>query len=336
MPLKIGIVGTGTVSRGNYIPYLASQPDVELGYYNRTQSTAEGAAKEFGGQVFSSLEALVEWEPTTVMVLTSEMARYEIGMQLIRLGVPKIFFEKPLTAAHGQAHVTEEDFYQGKEMLDLAAERGCETAMIFNYRFFEQTLAAKRAAADRNFGPVINVAGMVHYACWSHCIDLIHHFAGSVVEITALGGAVEHSAPMVNIEAPDVVAALRTENGATGTLIGTAGMQWQYPLYELIFTFHNGRIHMRDLDGTLEILDGSGQRHESHSLVRHTSRWDQYADSFKKSLHAYLESLRHGAPPPVPGLAGLQELQVEAALKRSIAERRPVMVQEEFPVGDKC
>jgi hypothetical protein len=28
----------------------------------------------------------------------------------------------------------------------------------------------------------------------------------------------------------------------------------------------------------------------------------------------------------------LRELQVEAALKRSIAERRPVQVQEEFPL----
>ncbi|MDQ2730438.1 MAG: Gfo/Idh/MocA family oxidoreductase, partial [Armatimonadota bacterium] len=259
---------------------------------------------------------------------------YEMGMQLIRLGVPRIFFEKPLTAALGQAHVTEEDFDRGKEMLDLAAARNCETAMIFNYRFFEQTLVAKKAAADRDFGPVINVAGLVHYACWSHCIDLIQHFAGNVAEITALSGAVEHSAPMVNIDAPDVVAALRMEDGATGTLIGTAGMQWQHPLYELIFTFQNGRIHMRDLDGALEILEGLGQVHELRSLVRHNSRWDQYADSFKKSLHAYLESLRDGSSPPVPGMAGLRELQVEAALKRSIAQRRPVVLEEEFPLGE--
>lgn len=217
-------------------------------------------------------------------------------------------------------------------MLDLAREHGCETAMIFNYRFFEQTLAAKSIIAERNFGQVINAAGFVHYACWSHCIDLIQHFAGSVEEITALSGAVEHKASMVNIVAADVVAALRMENGATGTLIGTAGMQWQHPLYELILTFERGRIHLRDLDGTLEILDGASQFHESRSIARHTARWDQYKDSFAKSLSAYVDSLRAGTAPPVPGLAGLQELQVEAALKRSIAERRPVRVQEEFPL----
>lgn len=332
MTLKIAVIGTGQVARDNYIPYLASQPDVALAYYNRTSATAQEMAEKFGGEAFSSLEAVAAWEPASVLVLTSETVRYEIGTQLIDLGAPRIFFEKPLVAAQGQAHVTEEDFDRGKEMLQLAVMRGCETAMVFNYRFFEQTEAAKKIAAERDFGPVINAVGLVHYACWSHCIDLFQYFAGPVAEITALSGSVEHHAPTVNIDAVDVTAALRMKGGATGTLIGTAGMAWQHPLYEILFTFQNGRLHMRDLDGTLEILDGSGQTHEARTMVRHTSRWDQYAASFGKSLHAYLESLRSGQAPPVPGIDGLRELQVEAALKRSIAQRRPVQVQEEFPL----
>lgn len=332
MPLKLAIIGTGTVAVNNYIPYLAAQPDVTLCYYNRTHEKAAEVAARYGGEAFTSLEAVAGWQPTAALVLTSETVRYEIGMELIQLGVRRIFFEKPLVAAHGQAHVTEADFYSGKAMLALARERGCETAMVFNYRFFEHSLAAKRIAAERNFGAVINAVGLVHYACWSHCIDLIQHFAGGVAEITALSGAVEHYGPEVGITAPDVTAALRLENGATGTLIGTAGMKWQHPLYELILTFENGRLHMRDLDGTLEILDGSSQSHELHTIARHTARWAQYSDSFKKALAAYLESLRGEQAPPVPGLDGLRELQVEAALKRSIAERRPVLVQEEFPL----
>ena len=45
---------------------------------------------------------------------------------------------------------------------------------------------------------------------------------------------------------------------------------------------------------------------------------------------AYLESLRQGQSPPVPGIAGLQELQVEAAIKRSIAQQRPVDLAAEL------
>jgi hypothetical protein len=46
-----------------------------------------------------------------------------------------------------------------------------------------------------------------------------------------------------------------------------------------------------------------------------------------------VQSLRDGLPPPVPGLAGLQELQVEAAIKRSISLRRPVDLPTELPLG---
>lgn len=332
MTLKIAVIGTGKVSRDNYVPFLAGQSDVTLAYHNRTRQTAQDVADKFGGEVLPTLEAVSAWDPDTALILTSETVRYDIGTALINSGVQRLFFEKPLVALNGQAHVTEDDFHKGKAMLDLAHERGVETAMVFNYRFFEQTEAAKRIAHERSFGAVINAVGLVHYACWSHCIDLFQHFAGNVAEIAALSGTAPHQAPEVGIEAPDVTAALLMENGATGTLIGTAGMKWQHPLYEIIFTFENGRLHMRDLDGTLEILDGASQTHETHSLARHTSRWDQYAASFGKSLDAYLDSLRNSRPPPVPGIDGLRELQTEAALKRSIAQRRPVMVQEEFPL----
>jgi len=328
MPLKIAIAGTGNVATQNYIPYLAAQPDVALAYYNRTEEKAVKAASEFGGEVFPSLEALADWKPDSALVLTSETCRYEVGMALVDLGVPRLFFEKPLVACRGQAHVSEDDFFKGKALLGRAEERGCETAMVFNYRFFEQSMAAKHIAATREFGDVINVTALVHYACWSHCIDLIHHFAGSVTEIVALTGLEARQG--AGIDAADVTAAVLLQNGAVGTLIGTAGLTWQHPLYEMMLTFEKGRIHLRDLDGDLEILDGAGQHHETRSLVRNTSRWDQYRASFKKSLQAYLDALRSGQAPPVPGIDGLRELQVEAALRRSIAQRRPVLVQEEF------
>jgi predicted dehydrogenase len=209
----------------------------------------------------------------------------------------------------------------------LARERGCETAIVFNYRFFEQTMRAKAAVAERGLGRVTNVTGLVHFACWSHCIDLVRFFAGEVAEIAGIAGAVHRSAEL-GVEAPDVTAGFVTESGASGSIVGTLAMGWAQPLYELTFTFERGRIHMRDLDGTLEILEGG--RHEAVSLVRDRSRWDAYRDSFRKAVGAYVKSLREKTPPPVGGVEGLRELQVEAALRRSVAERRVVRVQEEF------
>ncbi len=330
-PLRIAVAGIGEVARRNYLPFLASQPDVTLALYNRTPEKAAEAAREFGGVACTSLKELAAWKPTTVLVLTAETCRHEVGTALLKLGVPRIFFEKPLVAVHGQANVEEADFFKARAMLRLAAKRQCETAMVFNYRFFEQTLAARKIAAQRKFGPVINITGQVHYACWSHCLDLIYHFAGEVREITALRGPMARTGDRVGT-AHDVAAAFVTAGGAAGTILGTAGMKWQHPLFELVFTFAHGRIHLRDLDGTLEILDGARRQHETITCVRDASRWNHYDDSFKKAVGAYVQSLREKAPPPVPGIDGLRELQFEAALRRSIRERRPVKLAKEFPL----
>jgi len=83
MNLKIAIVGTGNVSRNNYLPFLARQPDVTLIYHSRTRSKAEACAQEFGGRVADSVHELLVEEPDAVLVLTRETQRYEATMALL-------------------------------------------------------------------------------------------------------------------------------------------------------------------------------------------------------------------------------------------------------------
>ncbi len=329
MTLKIGLVGAGGVAKRNYAPSLAAEEDVELGYFSRTAAKAEELAGEFGGRVFASLQELVAWAPDSVFVLTREMERRQVLADLLELNPKRLFCEKPLVAQHGQEDVREEDFFAARELLQEAQRRGCETAMIFNYRFFDHPLRAKEIIAERDFGRVTNISGMVHYACWSHAIDLVHHFAGPIAELTALQSHKVHGERMA---ARDVSAAFRTVADGTGTLIGTANLAWEFPLFELIFNFERGRIHFRDLDGDMEVLDGQSGRHEVYAIPRDRSRWDQYDASFGKSIVAYLHALRNGEVPPVPGVAGLRELQVEAAIKRSIAQCGPVDLAAELPL----
>ena len=327
--LRVAIVGAGRVAVNSYLPYLSKAPGVALGYYSRTRSRAEEAAARFGGEVFDSPAALVGWAPDTVFILTREMDRFEAAMAVLAHNPKRLFLEKPLVARNGQERVTEEDFEAGRRLIEEAERRGCETGMIFNYRFFDHTLLARRLAAERDFGAVVSVMGQTHYACWSHSIDLIHHFAGPIAEVSARAGAVRGTGASA---APDLAATFVTVSGATGTLIGTNGLAWEYPLFELAFNFERGRVRMEDLDGDLEVMDSHRQDHERYGLARHRSRWDQYTASFAKSIAAYLDSIRQQQPPPVPGRAGLLELQVEAGFRRSIATGRTVRLAEEFPI----
>jgi predicted dehydrogenase len=329
--IKVAIVGTGNVARQNYLPCLAAAGDVSLSYFNRTREKAVQAAEQYGGRVAASLQELMAEKPDTVFVLTRESQRYEVACRLLGLGPKRLFFEKPLVAQHGQENVVEEDFARATEILQRAHDAGTETAMVFNYRFFDQSAKAKQIVDSGQLGEPVHFTGLVHYACWSHCIDLLLYFIGPMVEITALGSTQEHPALDAG-EATPVCAAVRAANGATGTIIGTAGIDFGLPLYELTLAYEKGRISMRDLDGPMEVIDYRTHRHELHTLSFGVSRWDQYKASFCRSINAYLSSIRESHPPPIPGIAGLRELQFEAALKRSIAQRRPVALDQEFAI----
>ena len=329
--MKIGIIGTGSVATKNYLPVLAAHDDVSLCYYNRTKSKAEACSEQFGGQVVDSIGQLVDRDADSIFVLTNEQHRAEVLRELLPLGPRRVFCEKPLGASEGQAKVSEEDFFAAQSLMQVAEERNMTLAMIFNYRFFRQVKRALKLREERNLGELQQVSAITHYACWSHVIDLILHFAGDIQEVSALEGRNLHSG--ADMEAHDLSASLNFSNGATGTLLGSAGMGFDFDLFEILFVYERGRIRLRDLDGDLDIMDATSGTSEVLRLPSEMNRWGQYAASFAASINAYLESVRLDQPPPVPGLAGLRELQVEAALRRSVSEKRPVILAQDFPIN---
>lgn len=327
MTLKIAVIGTGNVARANYLPYLSGQEDVDLVYYSRTRSRTDECARDFGGQVAASLAELLDEDPDTILVLTPETERFGVTDALLDGRPRRLFFEKPLVARNGQDNVCEDDFLKARELLGRAKAKGTETAMVFNYRFFSQTVRMREVLAQRGFGKLVHACLFVNYACWSHCIDLLHLFGGRAAQVSALSPGIEHKG------AADVAGSFRLENGATGTILGTNAADFESPLYQVIFNFEQGSLRFSDLDGPVDIYTPGSRYCETHSLIDHHSRWDQYSLSFEGSLAAYLDSIRKDEAPPVPGLAGLEELQFEVALRRSIALKRPVEVQDEFPLS---
>lgn len=329
--MKVAIAGVGNVAKGSYLPSLAKRSGIELLYWNRTRDKAAAAAAQFGGTVVDQLADLTDAKPDTILVLTSEKCRYEVAKELLKGKPRRLFFEKPLVARNGQANVTEEDFALGREILQDAAKIGCETAMVFNYRFFEQSLRAAALREERKLGPLVQVTGLINYACWSHCIDLVHHFGGEIERISALAGSEIRTG--AGNTSPDVAVSFTFRNGGAGTIVGTAGTKTIYPFFELGLSFANGRITFRGLDGDMELLDYNKSVHESFAISRQWSRWDLYNQSFGKSANAYLDAVAAGNPPPVPGLAGLRELQFEAAMRKSVRTGLPVMPDTDFPCG---
>jgi predicted dehydrogenase len=330
VPYKIAIVGVGPVALNNYIPFLAEQDDLELGYFNRTVERAHSAAQQHPGPVFDSIDEVGAWRPDIAFVLTSERVRLKFAQELVTWGVPRLFLEKPLVAALGQTNVTEEDFFAAKDFVRAASRVGCEVAINFNYRSFDLVSRAQKLVQERNLGALTTISARAHYACWSHCIDLIGFFGGPIERLNAIAGEQSRSGP--GMDAVDLAVSFRTIDGAVGSLVGSAASPWQHALFEISLDYQRGRIVLSDLDGSMTVLQSAERYVDSVRLGADSSRWNRYDSSFRAALTSYLTTVRSKATPPVTAVDGLRELQVEAAIRRSSATGHTIDIEKEFPL----
>ena len=315
MKKKLAIIGAGNVARLSYLPYLSKRDDVELLIHSRTLAKAKAVAEEFGGRVLETPAQVAAENPFASFVLTLEQDHLDAAGALVEAGVRHIFIEKPLNARHGQANVTEEDYFEAARFLRHAEAKGCKIAMNFNYRFYELSKKLRAIVAERGYGELKECSMMVNYACWSHCIDLLRFFGGRIRTVTALGEKKENA---------DLAGAFLLANGGTGTILGTNATDFSMSLYYVVLNFGKAIITFEDLDSEMSVYETGTQYRETFRLFGNLSRWDQYTASFAKSIDAYLASIEKGETPPVTGADGLRELQFEAALRRSAARKSPV------------
>jgi myo-inositol 2-dehydrogenase / D-chiro-inositol 1-dehydrogenase len=78
------------------------------------------------------------------------------------------------------------------------------------------------------------------------------------------------------------------------------------------------------LKTTAQFLNGEGV-HLSRNLDFFI---DRYADSYRMELAAFLDALRTKKPMPITGEDGLQAMLIAMAANKSMAENRPVKIDE--------
>lgn len=319
------VVGIGNLALNTYLPFLVTQPDLDLAALSRRTASTLGARDRFGASALTSWTDVKHYRPDIAFVLTTDSQHDVVLEQLIAAGVPRLFVEKPLVARRGQERVTEGDFPRAVQLTAQAEAAGIEIAMGFNYRFFETVQRARAHAATRPLGRPTAVVADAHYACWSHTIDLLQLFCGPIATVTALAGS-----PPAEAVTPPRSIAFTTATGVSGTLSGSASRSWEDDLLRIVVYFEGGHIEVRDLDVAADTYVTSFDTHDRIERDRRLDRWPRYAASFRASLSAYLDAVRRGESAPVGVAAGLRELQFEAAVARSVSAGRAVDLELEF------
>lgn len=179
--LRIGILGTGSVTQKAYLPLLRTWPHTKIvGLYGRTKKNVEKICSdwqlEFGT---TDLEALIEKKPDAAFVLTSRPSHEALAHELLQAEID-VYVEKPATESSKTI----------RALSDLAEERDLVLMVGFNRRYALLYRQAKEIFSQRPIQMCIvekHRPSAYHTSLYNnyledtiHQIDLLRFFCGDV------------------------------------------------------------------------------------------------------------------------------------------------------------
>lgn len=246
MGIKVGIIGCGSIAKFRHAPEYKANPHVEeIVFYDRNAKRAEALAKEFGGRVVQTVEALFQ-DPAIVAISDcSSNEVHHIHTSNALLSGKHVLCEKPIAINVSFA----------EEILEAERKSGKKLMVDHNQRFTKAHQKAKEILEKKELGEVLTFKTAFGHQgpegwgvdksnatwffkkdrSWSgvagdlgiHKIDLIHFLLDDeIAEVYAFHGAldkVDENGESIEV-CDNVVCALRTKKGR----IGTASFSWTY------------------------------------------------------------------------------------------------------------
>lgn len=326
--MRVALIGTGRIGR-LHARVLADDPGVELIVADIDQARAVNVASGIEATPLPTDEAIAAADALVIAAAT------DAHPTLIRAALARtipIFCEKPLSL----------DLEESYRLVDEVEAAGIPFQLGFQRRFDTAYLQARQMLVDGDLGTIylvrmtandhtpppeayIPTSGKIFRDASIHDFDAIRWMTGEEVEMVYADGAVRGFEMFARHDDVDTVAALlRLRNGVLGVLSG-------------------GRHNPRGYDVRMELVGsrdavavGLSDRtpirplEPSEPIMR--DGWDSFLDRFEQ---AYRDELRHfvrvAAGHEASGCTardGLEAMRIAEAAARSVAERRPVALDE--------
>ncbi len=308
--LGVVIVGSGLIARFHAQAVNASEMLELKGFCDLfSLESAKKAAAEFGGSAWGDYKSAFTAEGVgMVAVATASCGHDEAVFAAAEHGVP-VLVEKPLSITTARIDA----------MIAACRKAGVPLGCIFQTRWNEEFADAKRRIEAGELGRITYAGVRVPWwreddyytksswhGTWAgdgggslinqaiHMVDWLVALMPPVEEVKAFAGALAHP-----IETEDTVsAAIRFEGGALGGIYSTTAS----------FPGHGKTMEITGTKGTIEFADDKNG----------TSRPDQLPfTGHMKCFEAFAESLRGGAPYPIPGEEARKSVALIEAVYRS-------------------
>lgn len=219
-PVRVAMIGAGTMANRVHYPSLASLADVELAAVcdldlGRMTSTAD--AYEISGRFSDYRDMIERTAPDAVYAIGPPHLLYDVWVWCLERGV-NLFVEKPLGITLHQARI----------LAHLAAEHGCVTQVGFQRRASPLAGALRRECLAR--GPIIHAVCRFYKqqiapfpSALGHMMDDGVHAIDTLRWICG-GEVVGVESTTRSVQVPDInfiAATLHFESGATGILLNS-------------------------------------------------------------------------------------------------------------------
>jgi predicted dehydrogenase len=221
---------------------------------------------------------------------------------------------------------------EARTMVDAARIRGVRLGVDFNHRFAEPYRRALAFVRSDAFGRpayadmkcagdlygVLNDPYCMLIETQGHSFDLLRLFGGEIGEVSAF-----LTDPRDIGVYTTAAIAVRFENGAVGSLLGSWDSSYDHPAaVTMEISGTKGRAVIENVIDAVRLYrhDRSEFEEWRPGLFRTDQR--DFWRTIDAHLKAFISSIVEGTEPPVTGLDGLRALELTYAAIRSFEERR--------------
>jgi myo-inositol 2-dehydrogenase / D-chiro-inositol 1-dehydrogenase len=333
-PLRIAVIGTGRIGRLHAELLAREVPGARLvAVSDKNAAAAQACAARLNVDAAPIPQILAGDDVDAVAICSSTDTHVDLTTLAARAG-KAVFCEKPLS----------HDLPAVDSLLAAVAAAGVPFMVGFNRRFDPAHRAVREAVVSGELGEVhlvrissrdpapppadyVRVSGGIFLDMTIHDFDMARYITGSeVVEVYARGEV--RVDPEIGAAGDvDTAVVVLTHEDRTMTVIDNS-RQAVYGFDQRVEAFGSGGLAMSENPRahTTVVL---GKGHAGAQPLP----WfflERYLESYRREWAAFVDYVRagDGAVSPVPGYAGRAPIAVGLAAGRSLAEGRPVRVDE--------